>query len=261
MASIAKPRKTQLTLNQEKSVMWEKLKALPLFVKVILGFFVGINAIGLICMMFVPSPSPSPQPPQNPEQQVVYRKGYNPQREVNPANPDNGREQEEASGDDKSQLLARYKAQLAQIDLQFKQCYEESLREGPMVTCARNYQQWTMQTGWLVTYITRLEKGNPDITFCQANNNISGCKGVQISSGYGSGSSSSGGSGGSSDDGRYDRQAIRGNTNYADADGEAHELPTAPYYFKDKVTGEFVASQYPTPPNNTHTYEQMTPEN
>jgi hypothetical protein len=244
--------------------MLEKLKALPLFVKVILGFFVAINAIGLISLAIAPSlspnPNPNPLPPQNPEQQVVYPKGYSPQREVNPPTPDNGREQEEASGDNKSQLLARDKAQLAQINLQVKQCYEESLREGPMVTCAQNYQQWTMQTGWLVTYITRLERGNPNITFCQANNNISGCKGVQISSGYGSGSSS-GGSGGSSDAGRYDRQAIRGNTNYADADGETHELPTAPYYFKDKVTGEFVASQYPTPPSNTHTYEQMTPEN
>jgi hypothetical protein len=247
--------------------MWEKLKGLPLFVKVIIGFFVGINAIGLVFMAIAPSPNPNPnpnpQPPENPGQQVAYPNGNDPQGEVNPPNTNNGRGREEASGDDKSQLIARYKAQMAQIWSQTQQCYQESLREIPMLTqpqCVQNYSQWSIQAGMLQTYITRLETGNPNITFCQANNYPRGCEGVQIASGSGS-SSSSGGSGGSSDDGNYDMQAIRGHTKYTDADGDVQELPTAPYYFKDKQTGEFVSSQYPTPPNNTHTYEQMYPEN
>jgi hypothetical protein len=241
--------------------MWEKLKALPLFVKVIIGFFVGINAIGLVFVAIAPSPNPNPnpQPPENPGQQVVYPNGNDPQGEVNPAN----RRQQEASGDDKSQLIARYKAQMAQIWSQTQQCYQESLREIPMLTqpqCVQYYSQWSIQAGMLQTKIARLESGNPNITFCQANNFPRGCEGVQVASGSGS-SSSSGGSGGSSDDGNYDMQAIRGHTNYMDADGETHELPTAPYYFKDRQTGEFVPSPSPEPPNNTHTYEQMNPQN
>jgi len=69
MASIAKPRKTQLTLNQEKSVMWEKLKALPIAIKVIIGLFVAMigfsvvmSMIGLVFLAI--HYSHDPQPPQ-----------------------------------------------------------------------------------------------------------------------------------------------------------------------------------------------------
>jgi len=254
--------------------MWEKLKALPMFVKVIIGFFVGINAIGLVFMAIAPNPSPSPnpnpnpQPPQNQGQQVVYPNGYNPQQEVNPPTPNNGGGQ---GGE-----LANYKLQLAKVTAAGNDCIQQlqqfqqqeqqaAISSGGMSmgnvmepACEQNMNQWIYQGLILQTRITRLETGNPNITVCQANPGVRGCEGVQLASG--AGSSSSGG-GNSDDAGRYDRQAIRGNTIYTDEEGGTHELPTASYYFKDKVTGEFVASQYPTPPNNTHTYEQMTPEN
>jgi hypothetical protein len=250
--------------------MWEKLKALPMAVKVIIGFFVAIfgfsvvmTVIGLVILAL--HHGPDPQPPQNQEEQVVYPSGYNPQREVNPATTNNG-------GGREGQL-ANYEAQMAKLqatiaacqnqEQQFQQQMQQSVMSGgsygiPSEPPCRQYSgQWVSQSAILQTYIARLKTGNMNLTVCQVDPALQTCGSIQLASG--AGSSSSGG--GSGDSGRYSRQAIRGNTIYTDEEGGTHELPTAPYYFKDKQTGEFVSSQYPTPPNNTHTYESMTPEN
>ena len=252
--------------------MWEKLKALPIAIKVIIGLFVAMigfsvvmSMIGLVFLAI--HYSHDPQPPQNQEEQVVYPNGYNPQREVNPTTTGNG--------DGRGGQLANYESQMAKLQASMMACKEQeervmqqrqqalmnsagaSMGNAMEPACFQNWNQQIIQGALLQTYISRLQTGNMNLTVCQANPGLRGCEGVQIASGAGGSSS-----GGDSDEGgRYSRQAIRGNTIYTDEEGGTHELPTAPYYFKDKQTGEFVSSQFPTPPNNTHTYESMTPEN
>jgi cell division protein FtsB len=50
------------------------------------------------------------------------------------------------------------------------------------------------------------------------------------------------------------------NTTYVDEDGNEHELPTAPYYFKDRATGKFVRSDTREPPDDQHDYEPLHQE-
>jgi len=49
----------------------------------------------------------------------------------------------------------------------------------------------------------------------------------------------------------------RKTANYVDEEGEEHELPIAPYYFKDRATGKFVPSETQEPPDDQHDYVLM----
>jgi len=57
---------------------------------------------------------------------------------------------------------------------------------------------------------------------------------------------------------KWDRNYIRGNSNYTDENGEVHELETQPYYSQDQQTGQYVGSTDNTVPNDTHTYTPLT---
>ena len=57
---------------------------------------------------------------------------------------------------------------------------------------------------------------------------------------------------------KWDRNYIRGNSNYTDENGETHELETQPYYSQDQQTGQYVGSTDNTVPNDTHSYTPLT---
>jgi hypothetical protein len=57
---------------------------------------------------------------------------------------------------------------------------------------------------------------------------------------------------------KWDRNYIRGTSNYTDESGEVHELETQPYYSQDNQTGQYVGSTDNTVPNDTHTYTPLT---
>jgi len=239
-----------------------------------------MTAYGLVLLIF--HIGPDPLPPDNHDRQTVnpIPGGGGPQGEVNPPNPnDVGGSGNENGG--QARQLTQYESQLAKLNASVEACelqlqqFQQQQRQALMNSdglsngnamepaCFQNMYQQAIQVGILVTRISRLKTGNMNLTFCQANNNPRGCESVQILPGSGSSSGSSGGSG----DDPYatveqsTRQGIRGNTMYTDGQGQQHELPTAPYYFRDTQTGEFVSSDSPNPPNNTHTYELMTAEN
>jgi hypothetical protein len=264
-------------LSKEKSAMWERFKSVPLFLRVICGCFLFLAANVLVLQML--HIGPDPLPPDNQGGQVVDPTGGGglPQSGANRPSPYN------VGGDaeSKSQLLAQYESQLADLNasveackgqlLQFQQQQQEAMMNSAGASggnamqppCFQNFNQEIVQEALLETYISRLKTGNMSLTVCQANVGLKGCESMQIASGSGGSSGSSSGSGGDPYAAveRSTRQGIRGNTMYTDSRGQQHELPTASYYFEDMQTGEFIPSNSPNPPNNTHTYEQLTPEN
>jgi hypothetical protein len=119
--------------------------------------------------------------------------------------------------------------------------------------CEQSMPQWIAQESYLETEIYRIQTGDHSSSVCQ----VTGIQGEACNTGAGASSR------GSSDDGtgaveNWDRQAIRGTSIYTDEDGEQHELPTEPYYFRDRSTGKYIGSTSPNPPNDGRDYEVLT---
>jgi hypothetical protein len=233
--------------------MWAKLKAMPTYGKVILG---------VVFLFFVyvsghhgrrPTPSPFIGPGPNGE--------------------DDGPRAERASLDEnsKSQLIAKYEAESAQIMASVQKCHDDSVAaaqnaamNGMMpgeAPCTQNYPQWMARGALLATYIQRLKTGNMNLTVCEANANVRGCGALEASappSSLRDGETSSNGDRELEATDRWDRGAIRGTSIYVDRYGEKHELATAPYYFEDVVHGTYIPSNSSTPPDNAGDYVLMT---
>ena len=58
---------------------------------------------------------------------------------------------------------------------------------------------------------------------------------------------------------RYTRQGIRGNSWFRDESGATVELQTAPYYYRDRSSGQLLPSNSSSPPNDGRDYEQLQP--
>lgn len=222
-------------------------KTMPMFPKIL----IVVLALGVIYRVsnhhdsdhvrYDPAPSPEPGPAPRPEP-------------------------------DKSDLLARYRAQYNQVQAQANQCAQElqayqaqmaaaamnGVMPGAGPACQQNLPQITVQLALLQTYITRLETGNQNITVCEANAGLQGCQGLEASSH--SSSSYSPPDDGTGTVERAARQGIRGTTIYSDENGDQHELPTRDFYYRDRSTGQFVGSDSPNPPNNGRDYEPLQPE-
>ena len=56
----------------------------------------------------------------------------------------------------------------------------------------------------------------------------------------------------------YARRAFRGTSIYSEEDGTQHELPTQPYYFRDRSDGRIVSSNIPDTPNDGRDYDPLT---
>ena len=164
-----------------------------------------------------------------------------------------------------AQQLAQFKQQQAQLMRQVQQCEAEMTQatnamaaaamQGGMVNnrpqCEQYMPQWVAQEAYLETEIYRLQTGD-------RHSSLREITGIPPDRGSSAGS----GRAGARDDGTgsvedWDRGAIRGTSIYTDAEGGQHELPTRPYYFRDRATGAFVGSDQPYAPNDGHDYEQL----
>ena len=169
---------------------------------------------------------------------------------------------------DQSAALAQFQSQQAQLLAQVRECQAQMtvatnrMRDAAIQgqfynyrpQCEQSMPQWIAQESYLETEIYRIQTGDHSSSVCQ----VTGIQGEACNTGSGASRSN-----GSSDDGtgaveNWDRQAIRGNSIYTDEDGEEHELPTEPYYFRDRSTGKYIGSISPNPPNDGRDYEVLT---
>ena len=220
--------------------MWASLKTLPLMAKLGIAcmLVVGLYGIGLIG-------SPA----------------YSRPGEYSAASFHEGSAGEGSRGNDQSRALAQFKAQQQQLMAQVYQCeaqmnqatqqMQQAAINGMMVNnrpqCEQYMPQWISQEAYLETEIYRIQTGDHTSTVRQ----ITGITGPTNST------PSAGGSDTDPVD-NYDRQAIRGNSLYTDESGQVHELPTRPYYFRDRSSGQIIGSDSPNPPNDGRDYEQFT---
>ena len=228
-------------------------KPMPVLAKILIGFAV-LGVIYSVSVRHHPSyeqrssfVTPSPSPDE--------------ERRAAPRPPDGADRQ-----------LAQYQSQLSQVMAQVNQCNAQNdafaarMANGMATAdqypaCNQYDAQRTAQAALLVTYITRLQTGNPNLTVCEANIGLRGCESMYAPASTSSSSSSSS----SSDDTsatveRASRQGILGQTIYTDGDGRQYQLPTRDYYYRDRVTGETLGSNSSSPPNGVHEYEQLQPE-
>jgi hypothetical protein len=170
---------------------------------------------------------------------------------------------------DQSAALAQFQSQQAQLMAQVNQCEAQMTEatnrmrqaaiqggfDNARPQCEQNMPQWIAQESYLETEIYRIQTGDHSSSVCQ----VTGVQGQACNPSAGTSS----GSRASSDDGtgaveNWDRQAIRGNSLYTDEEGEQHELPTQPYYFRDRSSGQYIGSASPNPPNDGRDYEVLT---
>lgn len=240
--------------------MLSQLKAMPTYVKVALG----VMLVLLVYASGRPRPSPGPTSDNSLSGLFGLDRDSDKPRSGHAALDENS----------KSQLIAKYEAQAAQIYAATVKCHDESVAASQQAAmngmmpgespCTQNYPQWVAQTALLQTYIARLKSGNMSITVCEANGNMRGCQGLEASappSSVGEGETASNGDRETEATDRWDRGAIRGTSIYLDRYGEKHELRTAPYYFEDTVHGTYVPSDSPNPPDNSENYVPMTEQN
>ena len=236
--------------------MWTKIKALPVLPKMLIVFFILVLAYG-----------------------ALHRKPAYHNREVNwnatPNDSDSGEYERAArparpsESNARSQMLANYQAQQAQLMARAQNCEQqmnEATRQQAMAAmngqmynvrpaCEAAMPQMIAQEAFLETEIYKLQGGDPNATV----RDVSGIAPPQYGgSPYSSGSPSSGSSADPVD--TWDRQAIRGNSLYTDETGEEHELATRNYYFRDRASGELIGSDSPTPPYNGRDYEVIQPQ-
>ena len=220
--------------------MWSTLKALPVVPKILI-------AILLVAGLYSAAHS--------------QRRGYSGSSSISEASYRSG------SGD-QSAALAQFQSQQAQLLVQVRQCQAQMteatnrMRDAAIQggfynarpQCEQNMPQWIALESYLETEIYRIQTGDHSSSVCQ----VTGIQGQACNTGAGTSSSR-----GSSDDGtgaveNWDRQAMRGNSIYTDEDGEQHELPTQPYYFRDRSSGQYIGSTSPNPPNDGRDYEALT---
>lgn len=229
--------------------MWAKLKAVPLYVKIVLGCLIALFVYG---GMHQP---PTPRP--HTDVQASYGR--------NGGAPEN-------DGDSRNQILQQYETQYAQVMAALNQCAAEmqqttnqmqgAAMNGQMPmnaqpACMQAYPRQLSQAAFLEAQITRLRTGDTP--------SLREITGIQADSMGGTPSYDHPSTSGNDDAGdavdHWDRGAIRGTSLYIDENGRQVELPTARYYFHNRETGQYVPSDSPTPPNDGSDYAPVTPNN
>jgi hypothetical protein len=227
--------------------MWASLKTLPLMAKLGIAFMlvVGLYVIGLA------------------DRPSHARGGYTPASYHGDSGGQFGGDSNGSNdSNDQSRALGQFKAQQQQLMAQVYQCeaqmnqatqqMAQAAMNGGMVNnrpqCEQYMPQWTAQEAYLETEIYRIQTGDHKSTVRQ----ITGITGPTNSA------PSAGGDDGTGAVENWDRQAIRGNSLYTDESGQTHELPTRPYYFRDRSSGQIIGSDSPNAPNDGRDYEQFT---
>ena len=220
--------------------MWAKLKALPLRVKIIA--LVVFLALGWLYKRNETHSSSS----------YVSRPSYS--RTAEPSSRDSGSVDSSSQGS--AHVLLQLQTQLNQMNAENAQCYAQIQQMNPMnyaaPTCEAQMQWRTAQIAKLQAEVYRLQTGA----------NVQPVDFALMGSGSATSSGSSG-SGGSSDDGsnavnRYSREAILGQSNYRDEEGNEYQLANRAYYFRDRASGTIVGSDFDTQPDNQHDWELLT---
>ncbi len=231
--------------------MWAKIKALPLLVKIIA--LVVFIALGGIYKTFIAAPSSS----------GGYNSSYSPVSASSagsagssvPASSGGSSAPASSAGSstmNASQVLASLEAQYSVMQNQNVQCAAQEQQMNPSnfapPPCEAQMQVNVAQMAKLEAEIYRLKTGA----------NVQPVDFVLMGS-----SSPSGGGGATSDPAqqaveRADREGILGQSKYTDSDGKEYQLANSPYYFKDRVSGNVVASNTSNPPDNQHDWEQLT---
>ena len=214
--------------------MWAKLKALPLRVKIIaLVVFLGLG------WLYKRNETHS-------SSSYVSRPSYS--RTAEPGSSHSG--PADSSSQDSAHVLAQLQAQFNQMNAQNAQCYAQIQQMNPL-----NYAPppCEAQMQWRTAQITKLQA---EIYRLQTGANVQPVDFALMGSG-------SSGSGGSSDDGsnavnRYSREAILGQSNYRDGEGNEYQLANRAYYFRDRASGNIVGSDIDMQPDNQHDWELLT---
>ncbi len=241
--------------------MFKAFKALPLLPKVLIGFVLLMGVYGLSHRRHAqPFGDSGSMDDQGPGERGEYPSPN--MRGV--AQRPSGDEAEQAS-----EYLERFKNEQAQVQAQTQACMAQmqqatnqmasAAMNGQMMNnrpaCEQAMPQLVAQEAYLETEIYRLQSGDKHSTLQQ----ITGVQTGPSGNGYyrPSGPGNDGGIGAVD---KYDRQAIRGTSLYSDENGEQHELQTAPYYYRDRSSGQMVPSNQPQPPNDGRDYETLTPQ-
>jgi hypothetical protein len=240
--------------------MWTKLKALPVLPKILLGFLVVMVLYGVSHRHHSRSFDSTSYNDFNGDPSSRTEDAREQPREVQA-----GSEREEGS-DQKSQLLAQFQQQHAQIMAEANQCMVQlqqtsnqnaqaamnGMAFSPGPACQQNMAQWTAQAAYLETEIYKLQGGNQ-------NASVREVSGIAADSGTPSSYYRPDADDGTAAVERTTREGIRGHSLYTDEDGKEYELDTQPYYYRNRATGQLVGSEQPQPPNDGRDYEQMTP--
>jgi hypothetical protein len=218
--------------------MWKTIPKTPLLVKIL---------IGLVLVVTVGRKFSSNEHHSNPSTASVT--GIANGGEIRTASA-------RRSTDNRGRLLAQYQAQENQLQLRMSQCYaqmQQLIATGGAPPCEQSMGMWTAELAVAQTNVYRIQTGNYQATVEQVT-------GVQVTP------SSSGGlvrssdvSGSDNGVGDWDRAELHGTSLYTDANGEEHELATANYYYRNKATGDMVASETENPPDYQHDWEEMRP--
>ena len=159
-----------------------------------------------------------------------------------------------SSSSNRSRLLAQYQGQENQIQAQMTQCYaqmQQLIATGGAPPCEQSMGLWNVELAVAQTNVYRIQTGNYQATIEQVT-------GMQVTPSASSGLVKSSDA---SDNGVGDwtRAELHGTSLYADENGEQHELATANYYYRNKTTGDMVASETETPPDYQHDWQEMQP--
>jgi hypothetical protein len=261
--AIVKERPAQRKQNEEIT-MFATLKALPILPKIILG---SLLVLGIYGLTHRHHPAPHDfNGPVEPEEATGDDAHATHPSHTHPAHAQLTADNEAEMA---QQYLSRFKQQQVQVQGRAQACMAQmqqatnqmaqAAMNGQMYSarpaCEQEMAQLTAQEAYLETVIYQLQTGDVHATMQQIT-------GVQIGSNSNAPSyyrpSGPGNDGGLSAVENYDRQGVRGTSLYNEEDGAQHELPTAPYYFRDRETGQFVSSQQSTPPNDGHDYDPLT---
>lgn len=242
--------------------MWSTIKAMPVLPKILIGCLL------LVLIAKAAQGRRTPHPIYDGPTPVPERSGW----ESNQGRSDEGRGNGRgiAQTDQRAQMLAQFRTQQEQLQVQVRQCMADMQQAanqmamnamngqmpGAGAPCEQAMPQWTAQEAYLETEIYRLQTGDNKT-------DMWGVTGVQRPQ-YGPSYTPSESRGSSGDSGeqavnRWDRQYIRGNSLYTDETGEEHELPTYKYYFRDRVSGQMIGSDSSDVPNNGRDYEVIEP--
>jgi hypothetical protein len=232
--------------------MWSKIKAMPGWSKFLI-VFVALSVIyGL---------ARDSRPYHSSYSTAEYASGPSSSSESASAAP------AYQASDSNRQLISQYQTEYADLSVQTRQCTIEiqqfqsqmayaaangmALPDPPI--CQQNGEAWSVRMAFLETEVYKLQGGRSTAT-------VSDVSGIPIHSSSPSRSSSSA----PADNGgdpvqKWSREGILGHSIYHDETGEDHELPTRPYYYRDRATGELIGSESSESPDNLRDYERMTP--